>query len=219
MAPKDISIEDLDEYAQDKMPDFDQIDPILHTQPEKILTKISSENQIRVVDWKAVRWMVTGPPQRPTTQGGQSVKSRSKKPKMNRANLKVNPRVNTASRAKLRQKLKQKISKVKSKKSFTQRTEEGEIVAKKKNPYDTINQQIAYNPSWTQGKVGGSGFDEKDLAKRPKSRQIGNSVSVKNLMHTQRINLKSQTSKRRIILPQPPLGKTIGHGLISKFDL
>ncbi|CAI2363137.1 unnamed protein product [Moneuplotes crassus] len=223
---KDISIDDLDEYtATLKMPDFEEIDPIFHTQPDKILTKISSDHHVRVVDRKAVKWMITTPDKNtPLNRTSKNSGCKSKNPKINIANLQVNPRVNTANKSGFRHNLRtnkshKHLSRRSSRKSFTERFEEADILSKIKNPHTKVVYQAAFGLNWGQERGAGPGLSEKELAKRPKSRQIGTSVSARNLLHSQRINLKTQNNKKRVALPQPPIGQTIGHGLITKYDL
>ncbi|CAI2362812.1 unnamed protein product [Moneuplotes crassus] len=225
--PKDVSIDDLEELTgAQKMPDFDEIDPIFHTQPDRLLTKISSDNHVRVVDRKAVKWMITTQDKNTKFLGSSKTvnKCKSKKPKINTANLKVNPRVNTASRGSVRRKLsknysQKQLTKRSSRKSLTERIGDTDLFTKITNPHLRMDYQAAFGAAWGQEKGVGAGIFEKELAKRPKSRQIGQTVSARNLLHTQRISLKTQSSKKRGILPQPPFGQTLGHGIITKTEL
>ena len=85
-----------------------------------------------------------------------------------------------------------------------------------KSPFDQYNYEIAFGPSWgTTQFHRTTGFQDPDVAKKPKSRKLFTSASTKKEMHNKRVNLKSQSMKRGDNLAQPPLGKTFGHGIFN----
>ena len=212
------------------------MDTKLQSESERILSKVPTEHQIKIIDKQAVNHLLSEKEDVDRYQGSSyatrdfkllnSNATKWKRPKRNIVNLNINPRVNTASgnfpkRKKLRPHKSEKIlSRRSSKKSVTERLDEIDFMKTLKTPYEKLNYQIAYNPTWAKDSEGRPGImSEFELAKRPKSRQLSSSASVRNLLHQKRLNLKSHNMKRGVNLPQPPFGKTIGHGILPKSEL
>jgi hypothetical protein len=122
--------------------------------------------------------------------------SNENRPKINIANTNVNPRVNTASGNIRRKKLlSNKIVKIEkilsrrsSRSSLTDKLGDINLIDTLKNPSDKFNYQLAYGLTSGQPKNPSINYKDIGLAKRPKSRQLYSSATVRNTLHKNRTN-------------------------------
>jgi len=201
------------------------------TEPQRFING-KKEHHVKIKDKDIVKEMMKTTVQSRRNIVGFSIASKSQnsdkefksfKPKVNIAKKNVACRVNTASGSHLARKRLMKhssqklLSRKPSNKNMNNRMyATTDILETLKSTTDKYNYQIAYGPNWGTTQFNNPrGFDDIGIAKRPKSRMLHSSVSVRNMMHQQRSSIRSQNMKRGVGMPKPYLN-TFGNGLWSE---
>lgn len=215
-----INIENLDDYFEEVEHKIEPIPKHYQTEPKRMSATARDDHHVRISGRNALNEVLIAVPDKQTTL------SKCQKPKINIASKNVECRVNTASgrlfrSKKLDKQLSEKLlNRRNSRKSLGEKLEDVDIMDTLKSVHDKYNYQLTYGFGWNTGEFSRPvHLQDIGAAKKPKSRKLHSSASVRNNLHQQRINMKSQNMKRGVKMAPPPFGKTTGHGLLLKADL